>query len=386
MTSVVVMNDPLVTRMVNDLVTKRRIPSFRSCRTSPSGLADANKPVKHRWDPQSFKTRREKIGASAPEFRQYGLRERLGWHGKGVYPKCQSPRLQQTGDSIDEASGSHSPQCLNGAGFLGPGIAQTARREDIRRPFFDRRPFSRRTIAPNGLRSVPGCPGLFCAKVFVCVVHHGIEPALRSCFSEKMIRDPFLQGLPKRKIVLLFSAPEFQEPRAAILQRGPSDSRKLICGFSDGAYPQKKHVPFREGGGTLRQLMPRHKEGVLQGFLLAVAPYVENEVCGVSLRHPLPVSGGGNWDCCSERFYFTNSTASTEETNGPAATAVETRRRTPSLGTNRKIARAADTAAGMSHRPARKRGHPITNMATLRQELVNLKTLGGELESEGARC
>jgi hypothetical protein len=32
--------------------------------------------------------------------------------------------------------------------------------------------------------------------------------------------------------------------------------------------------------------------------LLAVAPYVEDEVCGVSFHHQRPVSGGGRWHCC----------------------------------------------------------------------------------------
>jgi hypothetical protein len=47
--------------------------------------------------------------------------------------------------------------------------------------------------------------------------------------------------------------------------------------------------------------------------LFSVAPNVENEVCGVSFRHPRLISGGGRLDWWSKLFYCTNSSASVEE-------------------------------------------------------------------------
>jgi hypothetical protein len=52
--------------------------------------------------------------------------------------------------------------------------------------------------------------------------------------------------------------------------------------------------------------------------LLPVAPYVENQVCGVSFRHPRLVSGGGRLDCWSKLYYFTNSSPSAEGRTRPA--------------------------------------------------------------------
>jgi len=41
----------------------------------------------------------------------------------------------------------------------------------------------------------------------------------------------------------------------------------------------------------------------MQGFLLGLAPYVENEACGVSFRHPRPYSGGGRSDFFVKAFF-----------------------------------------------------------------------------------
>ena len=209
----------------------------------------------------------------------------------------------------------HRPKSVNGAGLLGSGTGQAAGGKNLRRPLFQRRPSGRRRMAPIGFRPLPCRPGLLGAEVLVGVVHQGIEPALGSCRGESVSGDPLLQRFPNGKIVLLFPALALQEPGAPRLQFGPYDLWKLLCGFSNDPHPQNDHVPFRESRCALCQLPPRHQEGPLQCFLLSVAPYVENEVCGVSFRHPRLVSGGGRLDCWSKLFYCTNSSASAEGSN-----------------------------------------------------------------------
>src|SRR5207249_5247446 len=257
---------------------------------------------------------------SRSQFSQHRLSEGLPRLGNALRPKGESPRLDQIGGSVAEAYRFHSPQCFDRAGLLGSGIGQTAGLEDLRLPFFRRRPSWWLSVAPFGPRAFPRGPGLLGAEVLVRVVHQGIEPALRSCFGETMSRDPLLHRSPKRNILPSFSALEFQETGATGLQGGPDDLWKLIGSFSDGANPQNEHVTFRESRCTFCEQRPRHKEGLLQRSSLAIAPHVEDEVCKVSFHHQRPVSGGGRWDCWSELSYCTNFSASAEEKNRPAET------------------------------------------------------------------
>jgi hypothetical protein len=99
-------------------------------------------------------------------------------------------------------------------------------------------------------------------------------------------------------MLLSFSAVAFQETRATGLQGGPDDLWKLFCSFSNDANPPDEHVPFRESRRAFCEQRPGYKEGLLKGSLLAVAPYVEDEVCGVPFHHQRPVSGGGRWHYC----------------------------------------------------------------------------------------
>jgi hypothetical protein len=359
MTSLPVMIEALVTRMVNDVVTQRRVPPFRPCCAAPTRLSEPNEAGKQRWSPDSIRIgSRWETRASRSQFSQHRLFEGLPRLRNAVRPKGESPRLEQIDGSVAEAARFHSPKRLDRAGLLSSGMGQVAGREDFRRPFFRRRPPWRRSVAPVGLRAFPRGPGLLGSEVLVRVVHQGVEPALRFCLGETVGRNPILHRSPKRKIVLSFSTLAFQETGAMGLQGGPDDLWKLICSFSDGANPQNEHVPFRESCCAFCEQRPGHKEGLLQGSLLAIAPYVEDEVCGVSFHHPRPISGGGRWNCWSELSYCTNSSAAAEERTErqkPPATLVVQRLPTPQS----KIALAADTAAGMSHRLARQRRQPI---------------------------
>ena len=52
MAPLIVMNEPLVTRVVNDLVAQCRVPSFGPRRATPVRLAEANEAMEKRSDPQ----------------------------------------------------------------------------------------------------------------------------------------------------------------------------------------------------------------------------------------------------------------------------------------------------------------------------------------------
>jgi len=97
--------------------------------------------------------------------------------------------------------------------------------------------------------------------------------------------------IPKRGIVFLLAF-TIHEARATRLQCGSDDIWKMIGGVSDDPNPQNEDVPLNEGRRAFFKLRPRHQEGLLQSLLLAVAPYVANEICGACFRHRQPVSGG----------------------------------------------------------------------------------------------
>jgi hypothetical protein len=132
MTSLVVMNESLVTRMVNDVVAQRRIPPLCPRSDAPIRLSEPNKARKHRWSPDSIRigTRRE-TGASPLQFSKNRLLERLCRLGNAVNPKRESSRFDQIGDGGAKASRFHPPQRFNSTGLLRSGMGQTAGRENL---------------------------------------------------------------------------------------------------------------------------------------------------------------------------------------------------------------------------------------------------------------
>ena len=88
--TLVVVNEPLVTRMVSDLVSQCRKPSLGMSYAAPTRLAkaeDAGK--KGSGPPRAEPWRWRNVDASASQFRQYGFLKWLSWQGYGVDPECE---------------------------------------------------------------------------------------------------------------------------------------------------------------------------------------------------------------------------------------------------------------------------------------------------------
>src|SRR5580704_5300169 len=99
MAAVVVVDEPLVTRMVNYGVVQRRIPSFRPRRAAPSRLAEPHQARKQRSDPQGPNTRsRQKSGASVSQFRRHVLIKLLPGLGNSIDPECERTRFKRLGN------------------------------------------------------------------------------------------------------------------------------------------------------------------------------------------------------------------------------------------------------------------------------------------------
>ena len=132
MAALVVVNEPLVTRMVNYGVVQRRIPSFRPRRAAPSRLAEAHQARKQRSDPLGPNTRsRQKSGASVSQFRRHVLIELLPRLGNSIDPECERSRFKRLGNRFIEAWRFYCSKSLNGASLYGSGKGQAARSKKI---------------------------------------------------------------------------------------------------------------------------------------------------------------------------------------------------------------------------------------------------------------
>ena len=150
MAPLIVMNEPLVTRVVNDLVAQCRVPSFGPRRAAPVRLAETNEAREKRSDPQRARTGSgQKTGASVSQFIRYGFMKGLPRFGDSVDPECECSRFEQCGDGFVEARRFHRSKSMNSASLLGSGTGQAAGGKNLRRPVFQRRPSDRRRRGAN---------------------------------------------------------------------------------------------------------------------------------------------------------------------------------------------------------------------------------------------
>ena len=117
--ALVVMNESLVTRMVNDLVSQCRVPSLGTSCAAPTRLAKAQDTAKSAGPSRAEARRWRKVDASASQFRQYRFLKRLSRLGHGVHPECERSRFEQSGDRSIETWMIYCSESLNGASLLG---------------------------------------------------------------------------------------------------------------------------------------------------------------------------------------------------------------------------------------------------------------------------
>ncbi len=123
----VVVNESLVTRMVNDLVSQCRKPSLGTSYAAPTRLAKAEDAGKKGSGPSRAEPWRwRNVDASASQFRQYRFLNGLSRLGYGVDPECERSRFEQSGDRSIETWMLHCPESLNGQSLLGSGMGQAA--------------------------------------------------------------------------------------------------------------------------------------------------------------------------------------------------------------------------------------------------------------------
>ena len=307
--SLIVMNESLVTRVVEDCKPERRIPSLRPRPGSPNGIPGADKLRKETPPPQGVSGQRHR--RSTAEFSQHRFVYVMSGFGDSVGPKSQCPKFKNIGERLAETRWLDHPESPNRPGFFRARVGQTAGGEYFSRPLFKRRPRSRACMPPICLQPFPRRPGLLDAEVGVRVVHYRIEPAVSSCFSKARFGDPLLERFPGWEILWFLSAPALQEAGASRTQLRPNDLWNLFRSFRDDTNPQNDHVPFRKSCCCFVQPLPGNAEGLLQSFVLTIASDAD-EVCGFSSHHPRPVSGGGRLDCRSRPLYFTNSPVGSE--------------------------------------------------------------------------
>src|SRR5689334_18715917 len=133
MAPMIVMNEPVVTRVVNDLVAECRVPSFGARFAAPVRLAEANDAREKRSHPQRPRAGSgQKVGASLTQFIRYGFMQRLPRFGDSVDPERECSRFEQCSDGFVQARRFHRAKSMNGPGLLGFGAGQAAGGKNFR--------------------------------------------------------------------------------------------------------------------------------------------------------------------------------------------------------------------------------------------------------------
>src|ERR1039458_8623736 len=196
------MNEAMVPRVMSDVVVQRGVPFLGSCCAAPSGVSEPNQSKEHGLPPKRATIEVcQETWTTGSKLRQDMVFERPVRLRNGVNPKGERPPLNQLRDSTTKARGFYFLEGFDSTGRFGSPSSQNGGGHDIGRPFVQWRRYRRRSARRSILCVLPQSPGLFCAKVLVRVVHHGLKPALRLCIGELAVGDPFFQGMPKEALL-----------------------------------------------------------------------------------------------------------------------------------------------------------------------------------------
>jgi len=174
----IVMDEPMITGMVNDKMAQSGIPSLRVRRVPPFRIAVADEPVKEGRNQIQLWIHAEKTRVSATEFRKRKLVHRLRQNGDRIDPKRERTRFERFPHCLFKSTRFNSTQCPHSSCLFGSRLRQAARCQNFRGPFLNGRPRLWPVVAPVGIGAFPSGPRLFSSKVFVGVVNQGVEPAL----------------------------------------------------------------------------------------------------------------------------------------------------------------------------------------------------------------
>ena len=305
MTSLPVMNEALIARMVRNVIAQCGIPSLCSGHRTPFRVCVSDQTTEHRCAPQGFRGQdTHEVRASLRYFAHYRRIQRLLRLGDTIDPKREGTPFQNVPDGGLELVSIHIRHCFDRARFFRTLLRQSACGNKIGSPLFKRRPARRRILAPRSLRSLPQGPCLFSAEILIRVVRHRIEPPSSRRLTEILRSDPFFQGLPDRPIRRWVIT--LQKSGALPPEFRAKSVWDFTGAFGDSPNPEYETVPLHVLIGPCFQFAPGYQESALKGFLLAVESNVESEIIEGSFNHPQPVSGKGSRNSSSEFLYFTN--------------------------------------------------------------------------------
>jgi hypothetical protein len=291
MTSLPIMKNPLISRMVDDVVSQCGVPSLSPRSFPPVGFDSANQARENGRAPNQYRRGyANRVGRTLIDLRRDCGINRLVRFRNAVSPEDDSSPFHDVGDCRLEPIALDILHSGHDSGLFGHALSERVRHQNLALPLVECRPLSRFGSAPICLRLLPQSPGLVDAEILAGVIHHRVEPAAGLCARELLCRDPLLEALPDR-------LPEggivsIHKVRAACAQFRVDDVRSATSGFHDGANPQNEGVPLNVLIGACSQVAPGHKQSILDGSIFAVESNAENEAVEVPSSHPRPVFRG----------------------------------------------------------------------------------------------
>jgi hypothetical protein len=194
MTSLPIMKEPLIPRVVGDVVAQCGVPSLASRDCAPFGVAAPNQARQDGRTPQRPRSQDIDCGWTALfHFGPDNRIERVVRFGHAVHPEHQCPPFDNFGHGRLEPTSIHVLHRSHRTGFLRAALSQGVRRRNLEFPLIECRPVGRRGSAPVSFRPLPQTPGLFDTQVLVGVIDEGVEPSFGVCSREAFRREPFLE-------------------------------------------------------------------------------------------------------------------------------------------------------------------------------------------------
>src|SRR5690242_5239590 len=171
MTSLPVMDEALIARMMRNAVAQCGVPSLPARNRAPVRFSSSNQTREERCAPWSlWRQDRGESGAPVLQFGPNRRVQRLLRFGYAINPQRQRPPIQYIRDGGPESFLVHVGHCSDSPRFFRALPRQCIRARDLGVPLLERRPARRGLLLPGDLYPLPQTPALLDAKVLVCVI------------------------------------------------------------------------------------------------------------------------------------------------------------------------------------------------------------------------
>src|SRR5579871_1933502 len=237
MTSLPVMDEALIARMMRNAVAQCGVPSLPPRSRAPVRFSSSNQTREEQCAPwRPWRQGRGEAGAPVLQFGPNRRVQRLLRFGYAINPQRQRSAIQYIRYGGPEFFLVNIGQCSDRPRLFCALPQQCVRARNLGVPLLERRPARRGLLLPGDLHPFPQTPSLLDAQVLVCVIHHRPEPARGPYIPESLRLDPILKRFPKRS--LLVRSVSIQKTGTSFAEFGAQKAREFAGSLGDGADPQ----------------------------------------------------------------------------------------------------------------------------------------------------